>query len=80
MRRVVKRYTVLLEFRIAPRILPGRVWSVPTVCVCGAWRWGGRGLCSGAEKGMRTTWVVYLSICGRSAIYRKIGFADISLL
>jgi hypothetical protein len=33
-----------------------------------------------AVKGMTTTWVVYLSICGRSAIYRKIGFADISQL
>jgi len=22
----------LLEFLLAPRILPGRVWSVPTVC------------------------------------------------
>jgi len=29
-RRAVKRYTVLLEFLIAPRILPGCVWSVPT--------------------------------------------------
>src|SRR5688500_7908516 len=33
-----------------------------------------------AVKGMTTTRVVYLSICGRSAIYRKIGFADISQL
>ena len=33
-----------------------------------------------AVKGMRITWVVYLSICGRSAIYRKIGFAAISQL
>jgi hypothetical protein len=32
-RRAVKRYTVWLEFLIAPGILPGCVWSVPTVCV-----------------------------------------------
>jgi len=33
MRRAVKSYTVLLEFLIALGILPGCVWSVPTVCV-----------------------------------------------
>jgi hypothetical protein len=35
MRRAVKRYNVLLEFLIALGILPGCVWSVPTVCVTG---------------------------------------------
>ena len=41
MRGAVKRYTVLLEFLVAPRILPGCVWSVPTVSVsCGSWECG----------------------------------------
>jgi hypothetical protein len=35
MRRAVKRYTVLLEFLIALGILPGCVWSVPTIRVSG---------------------------------------------
>jgi hypothetical protein len=32
-RRAVKRYIVLPEFLIALGILPGHVWSVPTVSV-----------------------------------------------
>ena len=32
-RQVVKRYSVLLEFRIVLGILPGCAWSVPTACV-----------------------------------------------
>jgi hypothetical protein len=35
MRRAVKRCIVLLEFLIAHGILPGCVWSVPTVGVSG---------------------------------------------
>jgi len=34
MRPAVKCYTVLLEFLIALGILPGYVWSVPTLALC----------------------------------------------
>ncbi len=57
MRRAVKRYTVLLEFLIALGILPGRVWSVPTVCVThwwvGAWTHRGNGKNPKPDKGSK---------------------------
>ena len=37
MRRAVKRYTMLFEFLMALGILPGCVWSVPTVSVTRWW-------------------------------------------
>jgi hypothetical protein len=51
MRQAVKRYTVLLEFLIALGILPGCVWSVPTICVsCGGWEGGAQS----QEKAQKT--------------------------